>query len=52
MARKKRKMPDTPPLTRRKPQHEPKLKLVIVCEGEKTEPKYLSDFTTDHNNPL
>ncbi len=49
---KKRKMPKTPSLARRKAQREPKLKLVVVCEGEKTEPKYLNDFTKDHNNPL
>lgn len=47
-----RKLPKTPSLARRKPQRDPKLKLVVVCEGEKTEPIYLNDFTKDHNNPL
>ncbi|GEM_PF-3360219 len=41
---KTRKLPKTPLLARRKPQREPKLKLIVVCEGEKTEPKYLNDF--------
>ncbi|HDN25559.1 MAG TPA: RloB domain-containing protein [Thioploca sp.] len=49
---KTRKLPKTPLLARRKPQREPKLKLIVVCEGEKTEPKYLNDFTKEHNNPL
>jgi len=41
-----------PALTRRTAKREPKLKLVIVCEGENTEPKYLQDFANDHANPL
>ncbi|RKZ53031.1 MAG: RloB domain-containing protein [Candidatus Parabeggiatoa sp. nov. 3] len=48
----RRKLPKTPSLERRKSQREPKFKIVVVCEGEKTEPKYLNDFTQDHNNPL
>jgi len=41
-----------PALTRRTAKRDPKLKLVIVCEGENTEPKYLKDFANDHANPL
>lgn len=48
----RRKFPKTPKLARRKPLCSPKLKLVVVCEGEKTEPKYLDDFTKDYNNHL
>jgi hypothetical protein len=48
----KRKMPKASSLNRRQPHRLPRLKLVVICEGEKTEPIYLKDFIRDHQSPL
>lgn len=43
-----------PPKLRRsgKPVRDPKLAVVIFCEGENTEPAYFEDFARDHGNRL
>ncbi len=42
----------SPRLRRRHPHRDPKLKLVVVCEGRKTEPTYLNKFVREHGNNL
>lgn len=39
-------------LSRRGPVRDPKIRLVIICEGENTEPQYLKDFARHVGNPL
>ena len=46
-----RRFPRNSRLKRRRYKQEPKLLLYIVCEGEKTEPRYLKDFLRDYRNP-
>lgn len=42
---------DRRPFERAKPTREPKLRILVVCEGKVTEPKYLKDFQDHHRNP-
>ncbi len=39
-------------LARRRPNREPKHRILIVCEGEKTEPQYFKDLRHRHRNHL
>ncbi len=39
-------------MKRRHPTREPKQRILVVCEGEKTEPCYLKDFQHHERNPL
>lgn len=48
----KRKMPKASSLNRRQPHRLPRLRLVVICEGEQTEHTYLRDFIRDHQSPL
>lgn len=47
-----RRLPKDPGLARRASVRPPKLKLVVVCEGKKTEPAYLRSFAQHHSNGL
>lgn len=47
-----RRFPKESRLRRRGAHRPPKFKIVVVCEGVKTEPSYLKDFVNDHGNNL
>jgi len=48
----RRILPGPKSIKRRKAQGEPKFRIVVVCEGEKTEPAYLRDFARHNGNGL
>ena len=42
---------DDRPITRRGPSRQPKIRILVVCEGKKTEPRYLKQFQLHVRNP-
>jgi hypothetical protein len=42
---------DKRPFERARPTRDPKFRILVVCEGKLTEPKYLRDFQHHHRNP-
>jgi hypothetical protein len=50
--KKKYNFPKGKSLERQIEFREPKLKLVVVCEGKNTEPDYLEKFKQEHGNQL
>jgi len=42
----------TRPLRRRAPRTEPRLRLLVLCEGKVTEPRYFQAFRHEHRNQL
>jgi len=47
-----RKYPKTPRIRRRGATKEPKKRIIIICEGRRTEPEYIKDFSRDKKHPL
>lgn len=47
-----RKIPHSPSISRRRASIEPNKKIVVICEGEVTEPNYLNTFSKYFKNPL
>jgi len=48
----RRKYPQSRSLKRRSPQRQPKIQIIVVCEGMKTEPHYLRCFKSHHSSYL
>lgn len=47
-----RKLPQSSSISRRRPSVEPNKKIVVICEGQITEPNYLRIFSRLFRNPL
>ncbi len=52
MSPKQRRFPGNRGTKRNAPSKDPKQLIIIVCEGEKTEPRYLEEFAKSYGNNL